>query len=371
MELVEFSEQHAQGYRRFLEQIAGNGAVTSDLPFSYYLPSPDISVKRHLVLEEGSDGATVVGAVDIKLQNYSVAGETTRIAVVKYPVSLGIVDPKYATVGVFIFTKLAQAYPLNFLLGMGRPEVSRIAQLVAAMGWTLNPIPYFLLPVRLGPLVQEAVSGRALLASLARIVGALRLFDAGDALLRLAFSRRRRSGDGIRVESVAEFDESLDGFWRDYSQEVGFSLVRDRNQMNSIFPSHIPEFEKLALFRGDRLVGFAVLLVPDPEGPGRFSAMKIATLVEANFLDRYLEDGVAALTRYLVQRDLNAVIANTPHRKTILSLRNCGFIERLTSFYLATSRELQGFLDGHDVQLDDAIVTRGDGDGPIGLGVDL
>ena len=174
MKFVEFSEQYADGYRHFLKQIAQASAATSGMPFSYYLPSPDISIERHLVVDETCDRVIVVGAVDIKLQNYSVAGETVRVGVVKYPVSLGIVDPRYATVGVYIFTKLAQIYPLNFLLGMGRPEVSRIAQLVEMMGWTLNPIPYFLLPLKLAPLVQEAVAGYALLASVARVAAALR-----------------------------------------------------------------------------------------------------------------------------------------------------------------------------------------------------
>ena len=74
---------------------------------------------------------------------------------------------------------------------------------------------------------------------------------------------------------------------------------------------------------------------------------------------------------YLFGKDLDAVITNTPHGKTIHSLISCGFLARTTNVYLATSEQLQALFDSYNINLRNMVMTRGDGDGPIGLGVDL
>jgi len=367
MKFVEFNESYLDSYRDFQRKI-GNDDHLPVMLFSYYQPSPDITIKKYLIVDDNIDSLHVVGAVDIKLQNYMIAGKLVQIAAAIYPVSLGIVDARYAMVALFLFKKLSEIHPFNYLLGMGPPARNVVARLTEMLGWTLRPIPYLFMPLRLGPLAEKQVASRPALAAIVRVAHRLRLFWPVDAILRVI---RRGRGSGLRVKRVARFDGALDEFWQAYSKGISFSLVRDSAQINSMFPDCIMEFEKLALYAGGRLVGFSVLLVPTAENARRFAGIRVATLVEFCILDEDIENAAAALRAYLSDKDLDAVIVNASHGHTLRILKTCGFFERATNMYLATSKTLQALLDERNICLNDMVITRTDGDGPIGLGVDL
>lgn len=367
MKFVELSDETLGLFRVFLSKI-GHDPGGADLrsSFDYYSPSPGITLRQHLVIEDSGPEPLVVGAARVKVQTYWVAGKSIEAAVVVYPVSLGIVDPRYSMVGVFLFRKLDQTYPYNILLGMGPPETSAAAKLTSLLGWRLDPIPYLFLPIRLGPLVAKKLETKPLFARAATLAGKLGLFYPVQALLAL---RAARSGErSLRISVVATFGPPLDQFWAEYATEVGFSLQRTCDAMNAMFPVHVPQFERLMFFDGDAPVGFAVLLIPPGDHP-RFGG--IATLVEFSVLDDRLDAAAEALTRNLRRRKLTAVLANTPHARTISALKSQGFRERVTSVYLATSKALNRLLVAEGVALGDMVVSRGDGDGPVGLGVDL
>lgn len=370
MQFDEFQEKYASRFDRFLEQVVPANPV-SPLPFTYYAPSPGITCERHVVIDDAAEGEPVVGAIDVKVQSYSVRGEVVRVAVMKYPISLGAVNRRYAAVAPWMFRKVAETYPLNYSLGMGRADKSLVARIVEKLGWTLSSVPYLFLPVRSGALVRRVAAGRPALAGAVRAASAIGAFRVADGLFRLASSFRARGGRDIVAKRVADFDASLDAFWNRYGPQTGFTLVRDSAQLNAICPRHVPEFEKLVFERAGEVVGFAVLLVPNDAALARFGGSKTVTLTEMSFLDAHIDDGIAALVRYLFARDIDAVIANASHAKTLRALERCGFLHRQTDVTLATSPELQKLLDAHDVEFGDMVLTRSDGDGPIGLGVDL
>jgi len=371
MKLVEYGPESLDAYRIFLQRLgAHSDRLSLDLPFAYYGASPGVVIKRYLLIDEKADPQQVLGAFNVKLQDYVLAGQSVRVAVVTYPVSLGQVEPRYAMVGVLLFRKLAEAYPINYLLGMGPPDSSPAARLSSMLGWRLDPIPYLFRPNRLGNLVAKRLESRPLLASAAGLAARLGLFLPAESIFRL-WSRRARPAGRLELKPAETFDASVDAFWRDYQQEVGFSLVRDQRQLNAIYPATTPQFKRLVFEEEGRVVGFAVLLVPSAEGRGRFGQARVATLVDLCLRDAALESGVAGLSEHLFRLPVDAVIVNTPHRRTLEALTHRGFLHRVTGMYLATSPKLQALLDNAAVTLDEMVLTRGDGDGPIGLGVDL
>lgn len=340
------------------------------MPFRYYLGSPGITIRRHLIEDDASGQTLVIGMVDIKIQQYALGGATIQVAAVVYPASLGAVDPRYGMAGVFLFRRLAEHYPLNFMLGMGNPGESPAARLGRAMGWTLRPIPYLFMPMRLAPLLQRSLGRRPRLARAVQRASRLGLFRPADALLRAGGGSWPSRGDGImRIRRVAEFDASLDAFWRDYAREVAFSLVRDAAQLNAMFPGRVDAFEKLTIQIGDRVVGYAILLVPP--GTGRFGDANVATLVELSVLCDHMPGAVRTLCRYLHGKTLDAVITNVSHAHTVSCLKEAGFRTRRTSMFLAASKPLEALFSAHGITTGDMVITRGDGDGPVGLGVNL
>jgi hypothetical protein len=365
VKFVEYDPLHEAAYMRFASKVGGASLAR---PFGYYGPSDAVVVRRHILIDDRATPSAVIGAVTTKVQDYVLASETVRVAVVTYPISLGIAEPRYAMAGVLIFRKLLEAYPLNFLLGMGPPETNITAKLCLIHGWRLSPVPYLFLPRRIAPLVAKQLAGRRTLAAAARTAGRIGLFAPLEAFLH---ARTRRRTIKIDADRVAEFDVELDVWWSTYVKEIGFGLVRDSRQMNAMFPRSIHAFERLVFRHNGQIVGFAVLLIPKPEDVQRALRANVVTLVEFFALNGYVEDAAMALAQQLWRQGLDATIVNHSHGPTVEALKAVGFLPRATNLYLAVSPALQIRLDAVRVDLSQMGITRADGDGPIGLGVEL
>jgi hypothetical protein len=364
MRFVEHDKGNETMYLRFASKV---GRASLARPFSYYGASDAAVVRRHILIDDGVDPPAVIGAVSIKVQDYLLAGKGVRVAVATYPIGLGIAEPRYAMSGILIFRKLLESYPLN-ILGTGPPETSNVAKLCLMLGWRLSPVPYLFMPRRIAPLVAKQLATRPTFAAIARMAGRLGFFVPFEAILR---GRSRRRGMKPDIDRVPEFDIELDEWWSTYSEEIGFGLVRNSRQMNVMFPTTINAFERLVFRRSGRIVGFAVLLIPKPEDAVRAMGANVVTLVEFCALSAHLEDSAAALAHRLWRQRLDAVIVNHSHSKTVEALKAAGFVLRSTNMYLAVSPALQACLDAAGVGLSEMVITRADGDGPIGLGVDF
>jgi hypothetical protein len=200
------------------------------------------------------------------------------------------------------------------------------------------------------------------------MVGQLRLFAPFEAMLH---ARVRRRVTKLDISQVAEFGAELDEWWPNYAKEIGFGLVRDSRELRAMHPRKIGGFERIIFRHGNKTIGFAVLLIPKPEDSRRMMKANVVTLVEFCVLRAYVKDAAIALVQRLWQKRLDAVITNHTHGPTAAALKAAGFLSRVTNMYLAISPALQRRLDAADVNLSQMVISRADGDGPIGLGVEL
>jgi hypothetical protein len=365
MRFVEYDNSHEAMYLRFASKVGG---ASRGKPFSYYGASDAIVVRRHILIDDGAVPPVVIGAVTTKIQDYTLAGETVRVAVATYPISLRIAEPRYAMAGILIFRELLKACPLNFLLGMGPPEINTTAKLCLMLGWRLSPVPYLFMARRLAPLVAKQLVARPVLAAAARTAGRFGLFTPFEAVLR---AMMRRPTVKLDIDRVVTFDAELDAWWPTYAKEIGFGLTRDSRQMNAMFPSSIDAFERLVFRLGGRIIGFAVLLIPKADHAQRTMGANVVTLVELCVLAGHLDDAAATLAERLWRQNLDAVLVNHSHGPTVAALKAAGFRPRATNMYLAVSPALQARVDAAGIDLSNMVITRADGDGPIGLGVEL
>jgi hypothetical protein len=236
------------------------------------------------------------------------------------------------------------------------------------LGWRLSPVPYLFMPRRLAPLVVKQFAGQPALAAAARMAWQLRLFAPFEAMLR---ARVPRPVTKLDVSHVAEFGAELDEWWSSYVKEIGFGLVRDSRQLTAMHPRKIGAFARIVFRHVNTTIGFAVLLIPKPEDSRRAMEANVVTLVEFCVLRAYVKDAAIALAQLLWQKRLDAVITNHTHGPTAAALKAAGFLSRATNMYLAVSPALQSRLDAADVKLSQMVISRADGDGPIGLGVEL
>ena len=363
MKFVDSDDSNRDLYAAFAAKVR----APLSLPFNYYSAMDGITVKRHLLIDDGAI-PLVVGAVTTKVQDYCLAGETLRVAVAVYPNSLGTADPKYAMAGPLVFRKLLERHPLNILLGMGSPESSVTARLCKMLGWRLSPVPYLVMARHLAPLAAKQFASRPALAAAVRAAGRIGLFAPVEFAWR---HRIPKPNSELRIENVGGFSAELDAWWQCYAREAGFSLVRNSRQLNAMFPAEVAAFQKLIFRQAGQIVGYAVLLVPQPQNVITQMGANVVTLVDFCVLEHHLPDAAAALALQLWRRNLDAVIVNHSHEPSVHALKLAGFRPRATNTYLAVSPALQKRLDDTGVTLAQMIITRADGDGPIGLGVEF
>jgi hypothetical protein len=354
---------HAAAYARFAERVGGAAGA---MAFGYYGASEGVTIERRLLIDDQGSSPVVIGAVTTKLQDYVLAGERVRVAVATYPVSLGAVEPRYAMAGMLVFRKLLEAHPLNILLGMGPPDASPTARLSQMLGWQVSPVPYLFMPMRLGPLAAKQLAERPALAAAARAIGAFGLTAPIEWFMRAGVGR-----SDLATDQVAAFGADLDRWWAGYADEVGFSLVRDSRQMNAMFPGQVSAFRRFLFRRDGEVVGYAVLLVPPPEEAIRARGVNLVSVVEFCARQEALGAAAKSLARMLWGQRADAAIVNQSYGPALKALQSVGFRPRTTGTYLAASPQLQARLDAARIGLDRMVISLADGDGPIGLGVDL
>ena len=365
MEFVIYDDTHEAGYRRFCKAIGGESKRIS---FDYYESSDATVIRRHLLIDDAVDPAFVIGAVTTKEQDYVLCGETVRVAIASYPVSLGIAEPRYAMAGILVLRKLLEIYPNNFLLGMGPPGQNATSTLCRMLGWSLFPVPYVFMPLRLGPLLCKHLANHPLLARAAGLLNGLKLFSPFELLMR---ARQPRPATNIITQQVSQFDEELGRWWEKYSQTKCFGLVRDSGQLNSMFPKSIDAFRRFIFRRNGCVVGFAILLVPEPQQVIALMGANVVTVVDFCACADDLFESAASLACLLRTYNVDAVISNLSHGPTLEALNRVGFRSRATNVFLAISPALQARLNKEGILPEQMIISRADGDGPIGLGVDL
>ncbi|MDB5441444.1 MAG: hypothetical protein JWM33_3871 [Caulobacteraceae bacterium] len=350
----------------FRQQIRGAGVIDPGLPFGYYEQIAEIDVRRQILVDEKAQPAKVVGSVFTKTQAYVLRGAELQVSSGTYPISLGVIERRYALAGVMLLRAMAQALPFRLFLGMGPPETNVTSKLCQTLGWSVSPAPYLFLPLRLAPLAAKRFATRPWLARAIGWAGKLGLGWPVEAVARL---RAPRPKHPLRLQSTPQFDERLDEWWARYRKEVGFSLVRDSRQLNAMFPSQIGAFERWLILDGDRVAGYAILLVPPIHDSRAVFGAYVATLVEFCVRGEAVEDAARTLALALRRRAFDAVIANQTHAPTLKALQRAGFQPRETQMYLALAPALAAALEAAGLAVGDMVIGRGDGDGPIGLGV--
>ena len=88
------------------------------------------------------EGDAVRGAYVLKPQLFTVRDEVVMIANLGLPLSEGIIDPRFAVVGIALFRDAMARQPLLFGLGIGGLD-EKGARLQQAMKWRLVPCPFY------------------------------------------------------------------------------------------------------------------------------------------------------------------------------------------------------------------------------------
>jgi hypothetical protein len=291
-----------------------------------------------------------------------LGGASLAVANHQAPVSEGILNPRYAMVGLRMIRFMEHQWPYSFFVGMGSAD-RPLPRLLAATGWSVREVPFFFRIVRAGRVLRELRSLRARAWSR---LGARIAADTGAGWLCARSLHARvpiREASALQMEPLPEWSDEIDRLWERTRHECAFAVTRDRATLRALYRLDDRRYSAYAFTSGGRLRGWAVSTETAMQDHNYFGHLRVATI-----LDAWSEPGAAASIVALLishlRRSADLIISSQSHRIWIAAFRRAGFASARSNYLLALSKPLTAAIGDATDRLH---VTRGDGDGRVHL----
>jgi hypothetical protein len=362
-----YTEDKIPAVKAFNQRLAAGGIAPefffpeSQVP--YWLPKVHgrrIYQEYYLALE----GDFVRGGFILKYQDFSVLGEAMPVAYYHLPVSEGIVNKAYTSVGVLMLRSALKMQPTLFALGMGgfdRP----LPTMLKAMGWSLHAVPFyfrvhhpnvFLREIR--PLRQSAQ--RRVFAKIAAVTGLGHLGIRGLQRLRTKIS------DNAVAEPVTAFESWANDLWAGSARDYALIADRSVDVLNVLYPAN-KNFLKLRVTKESEITGWAVALDTQMRNNKYFGDLRVGTIADVFAAPKNAAGVIATATKALEERGVDLIIANHSSAVWGDGFRLNGYLQAPSNFIFAASKALSEKLASFESNKDRIYFMRGDGDGPVNL----
>jgi hypothetical protein len=319
-----------------------------------------------LAIEEGT---TVRGGYILKSQDFWVDGQIETISDLQLPLSEGIVDPRYAPVGIQLVVNALGRQPMIYSLGMGGLQTP-FPRLLRSLKWSLFLVPFYFRVVRPSrflrgfPLLRTNRARRFGLGILA-VTGA---GWVGIELVQALAGCRRRRPSICEDEPQTDFGDWMDEAWETSRTQYALAATRDRQSLESLYGNRaFPGLTFLKMTRNRRNVGWAAVLDTPMSGHRYFGDLRLGTIVDGFSAPDDAPAVIAAATRYLERRKVDLIVSNQSHRAWVHGLEVSGYLKGPSNFALALSRALAARVRLCEGRWSEFHFNRGDGDGPINL----
>jgi hypothetical protein len=366
LEFVPHSPDLDDGIGAFNRRLSAGGAefrlqTTGGSP----LLAPDgqsVSEERYIAIE----GDAVRGGVDLQVQQFSVDGETCLVANMQLPLSEGVVDRRYAHVGMWLIRQVLRRYPRCFALGMGG-EDRPLPQLLRAMGFAIWSIPLYFMIANVSRAVRELPAlgpplGRRIASSVVRGTGAGALASGG---WRALAAWRTRQVHRVAARPVEEWGAWADQIWEEAHSSFSIVAVRDGRALQALFPTSKSQFPGFRLEEGGCTFGWVVVGVSQMVENAHLGNLKVGTIVDALALPGREAAALGVATRLLLDCGVDVVVTNQSHPAWRAACRRVGFLQARSNYALAASPAF--IAPGVDIGAHRVQFTRGDGDGRVHL----
>lgn len=359
-----YLEQHEPAVHRFNERLR---AASGDPNLVFYRRSHPEWLSK---VDGGSlynqyfvalDDDEVRGAYALKYEKFFLAnqGEYT-VACYHHPLSEGIIDRKYSSVGSLLLRDALAREPMLYALGMGGSE-RPLAQMLKAAGWSLRPVPFYFRVVRPYRFLRQMQTLRQSrwkrwLMDLGAVTGV-----GGVALTAAQFLKRsgKSETDSFEVIGLDIFTDWTDILWKDTKALYRLSSVRDCKILNRLYPSSERHLTKLSVMRLNAPVGWAV--VAERRRDPKFGELRVGSIVDCWAPPENADIVIRAATQALEKQGMDLIVSNQSHSQWCRALERSGFFGAESNFIFATSKKHSALLQPYNFL--DFHLTRADGDG--------
>ena len=313
------------------------------------------------------EGQSVRGAYGLKQEMVFIRGKGLhRVACYHHPLSEGIVDRSYASVGALLARDALARQPLLYALGMGGVE-RPLARMLKALGFSLTTIPFYFRVVRPSTFLREMQAlrqqrWRAILMNIAAATGTGWLaIKSVQGIAKL----RGRPADFV-AEEVAEFSDWADGLWNEAKNGVSMAAVRDASTLRLLYPPSVTSTRRLRISRNGVAIGWAI--IGERREDAKFGKMRGGSIVDCWASEENMASVVKAATQALekngAEKDgVDLIVSNQSHHAWCSAFEKSGFLKGPSNFIFAASKKLTELLQPLEENRPSFHVTRADGDG--------
>ncbi len=364
IEVIVYREESIDAVKSFNSRLKEAGAVfqLSESPDPPRAAAQETYRQYFLAM----DGNVVRGGYGLKLQPFWVNGQVRPIANLEFPLSEGIINKAFRTLGSYLLADATRRQPLQFALGGGME--GGLARILQAMGWKAMAVPAYFHVVHPSRFLRRINYLRT--SPLRKgVLDALAVSGLGWAAITLKQARRggRAAGRRPDIEIMKEFHSGIDGLAQACNGEYAMAAVRDSANLNILYPSASDRFIRLGIRREGRVIGWAVVLATQMSGHRHFGDMKVGTIVDCLAMSQDADLVTRAATAHLEGSGVDLIVTNQAAATWGQSLRRAGFLDAPSHFIFAASKELTRLLEPLDANFSTMHLNRGDGEGPLNL----
>jgi hypothetical protein len=311
-----------------------------------------------------TDGSSVHGGYILKEEQLFVGAYEFAAGNYQLPLSEGIVDRKYAIVGVQLIKDALARQSRLYCLGMGS-TARPLPRLLLRLDWAVSKVPFLFRIENAGAFTREIRwlrQRRALRYALeiSRYTGLLAAFTAAARLHRRFFGAKTPAD--ISVSEPASLPEQIDELFLRVRGDYGLLCDRRAAAMRKKLPSEDPRISRLVLHRSGQLAGWVAFSVSRLRNHTQFGNMTLGCIVDGLAAPADVAILIGAALQRLEAANCDLLVSNQSHPAWLSALRSHGFFSGPSNFVLALSPDLAARAEQTVLHF-----TRADGDGPINL----
>jgi len=309
----------------------------------------------------------VRGGYIIKHQRFFIKGKTIDLPLLKSPISEGIIDRSYVTLGIRLLLDVLKKHPVIFTLGIGgygRP----VARMLKTSKWSMFSVPFYfkihnpfnflrkIYFLRKKKVIKTALDILAFTG-----IGVLGLY-----LLQWILDKRYSPNRAVMCERFYKYETWADELWEKVKQSYALIAVRDAQTLNILYAKS-SRFINLGIKENNRIIGWAVVLDSQMKNHRHFGDMRLGTMVDSLAYPENAAKVISSASEYLKKRGVDIIVANYSHSEWRLGFKKSGFLKGPSNFIFASSQDLTRQISPFQEHLDKIFMCRGDGDGPYNL----
>jgi hypothetical protein len=312
-----------------------------------------------------ADGSAVRGGYILKHERIFAGGEWVTAGNYQLPLSEGIIERKYAMVGLQLIKDALSRQSRLYCLGMGgtaRP----LPQLLKRLGWAVSEVPFLFRIEHPGAFTREIrwlrqrTRFRLLLDTAYRTGMLAGMVGLGRLRRRLSAPRRQAN---VSIDQVPELPPDIDDIFSKLQGDYGLLCDRTAAAMRQKLSTQDPRLVRLVLSRSGKPDGWIVFSLSRLSNHTQFGNMTLGCIVDGMAAAEDVNLLVADACRRLEAGGSDLLVSNQTHPAWISALRRQGFLQGPSNFVLALSPPLAAARAAAAC----AHFSRADGDGPINL----